>query len=74
MRGWSPTGALALTIEITSLTVRRGDVIQIGGRACRVSDLVQLPGGAKRLFFESGEVLTLHARSRLVALRMTRSW
>lgn len=74
MRGWSPTGALALTIEITSLTVRRGDVIQIGGRACRVTDLVQLPAGAKRLFFETGEVLTLHARSRLAALRMTRSW
>lgn len=74
MRGWSPSGAFAANIEITSVSVRRGDVIQIGGQPCRVTDLVQLPAGAKRLFFESGEVLTMHARSRLVALRLTRKW
>ncbi|MFG2979943.1 hypothetical protein ACGFYQ_01620 [Streptomyces sp. NPDC048258] len=51
-----------------------GDVIQIGGQPCRVADLVQLPAGAKRLFFESGEALTMHARSRLIALRMMRKW
>ncbi|MEV7507843.1 hypothetical protein AB0O57_07835 [Streptomyces sp. NPDC091201] len=74
MTGWAPSGALAANIEITSINVRRGDVIQIGGQACRVRDLVQLPAGAKRLFFESGEVLTLHARSRLIALRLMRKW
>ncbi|MFI5545659.1 hypothetical protein ACIA6E_18005 [Streptomyces sp. NPDC051815] len=74
MRGWTPSGALAANIEITSINVQRGDVIQIGGQPCRVTDLVQLPAGAKRLFFESGEVLTMHARSRLIALRMTRKW
>ncbi|WP_053633837.1 MULTISPECIES: hypothetical protein [unclassified Streptomyces] len=74
MTGWAPSGALAANIEITSINVRRGDVIQIGGQPCRVTDLVQLPAGAKRLFFESGEVLTMHARSRLIALRMMRKW
>ncbi|GLV91802.1 hypothetical protein Slala04_32560 [Streptomyces lavendulae subsp. lavendulae] len=74
MRGWAPSGALAANIEITWISVQRGDVIQIGGQPCRVTDLVQLPAGAKRLFFEPGEVLTMHARSRLIALRMMRKW
>ncbi|WP_329202180.1 MULTISPECIES: hypothetical protein [unclassified Streptomyces] len=74
MSGWTPSGALAANIEITSTTVRRGDVIQIGGQPCRVADLIQLPAGAKRLFFESGELLTMHARTRLIALRMQRKW
>ncbi|MGW6574235.1 hypothetical protein ACWGAN_18975 [Streptomyces sp. NPDC054945] len=54
--------------------MQRGDVIQIGGQPYRVVNLTQLPGGAKRLHFESGELLTMHARSRLVALRMRRHW
>ncbi len=70
----APAGALAANIEITSDSVQRGDVIQIGGQPCRVADLVQLPAGAKRLLFETGEALTMHARSRLIALRMTRKW
>nr|WP_284579354.1 hypothetical protein [Streptomyces sp. 2P-4] len=74
MRGPTPSGALAATIEITSVNVQRGDVIQIGGQPCRVADLVQLPAGAKRLFFETGEALTMHAQSRFTALRMTRKW
>ncbi|MFF4962808.1 hypothetical protein [Streptomyces sp. NPDC001222] len=72
MRERSLGGALGSTIEITSATVQRGDVIQVGGRACRVSDLSQLPHGAKRLLFESGELLTIHSRTRLVAVRMLR--
>ncbi|MFJ2820717.1 MULTISPECIES: hypothetical protein [unclassified Streptomyces] len=56
------------------MNVQRGDVIQIGGQPCRVADLVQLPAGAKRLFFETGEALTMHAQSRFTALRMTRKW
>ncbi|NXY95687.1 hypothetical protein HYE82_15070 [Streptomyces sp. BR123] len=74
MRGSAPGGALAANIEITSVNVQRGDVIQIGGQPCRVADLVQLPAGAKRLLFETGEVLTMHAQSRLIALRMMRKW
>ncbi|MFC9591583.1 hypothetical protein ACFTUC_17565 [Streptomyces sp. NPDC056944] len=72
MRGWAPNGALAFNVEITSATVQLGDVIQIGGQPCRVADLFQLPGGAKRLLFESGELLTMHSRTRLIALRMLR--
>lgn len=74
MRGQTPTGAYAVSIEITSVSVQLGDVIQIGGQPCRVADLVQMPAGAKRLFFETGEVLTMHARSQLIALRMIRKW
>jgi hypothetical protein len=73
MRGWVvPHGAMAAPVEITAASARRGDVIQIGGQPCRVTDLIQLPGGAKRLRFESGEVLTMHSRTRLVALRTGR--
>ncbi|MEU3772377.1 hypothetical protein AB0F11_04005 [Streptomyces sp. NPDC032472] len=74
MRGWAPSGALAINVEITSISVQRGDVIQLGGQPCRVADLIQLPAGAKRLVFESGELLTMQARTRLVALRMMRKW
>lgn len=72
MSAWMPGGALASSIEITAATVQRGDVIQLGGRACQVGDLFQLPQGAKQLLFESGELLTMHARTRFVAVRMLR--
>ncbi|MCL7497399.1 hypothetical protein M8I34_39255 [Streptomyces sp. MCA2] len=74
MRGWAPSGAAAAPVEITSASVQRGDVIQIGGHPCRVIDLCQLPGGAKHLRFESDELLTMHSRTRLVALRTLRRW
>ncbi|MFJ5150696.1 hypothetical protein ACIQCF_03770 [Streptomyces sp. NPDC088353] len=65
-------GALVSNIEITAATVQRGDIIQVGGRACRVRDLFQLPQGAKQLVFDSGELLTIHMRTRLVAVRTLR--
>ncbi|RRQ79343.1 hypothetical protein CQW39_09310 [Streptomyces griseofuscus] len=65
-------GALVSNVEVTAATVQRGDVIQLGGLPCRVADLFQLPQGAKQLLFESGELLTMHARTRLVAVRMLR--
>ncbi|MEV5163991.1 hypothetical protein AB0K66_05100 [Streptomyces werraensis] len=68
----NPRSALASNIEVTAATVQRGDVIQLGGRACRVRDLFQLPQGAKQLLFESGELLTVHTRTRLAAVRMMR--
>ncbi|MFB7459679.1 hypothetical protein [Streptomyces sp. NPDC056188] len=67
-----PGGALVSNIEITAATVQRGDIIQLGGRACRVRDLFQLPQGAKQLVFDSGELLTIHTRTRLVAVRTLR--
>lgn len=62
----------AASIDVTAATVRRGDVIEVGGLFWRVQDLFQLPQGAKQLLFESGELLTMHARTRLVAVRMGR--
>nr|WP_202551872.1 hypothetical protein [Streptomyces sp. SID8352] len=61
-------------VEITAATVRRGDIIQLGGRTCRVRDLFQLPRGGKRLVFDSGELLTIHTRTRLIAVRTRRRW
>ncbi|WP_079249650.1 hypothetical protein [Streptomyces sp. IMTB 2501] len=72
MRVPAPVGALASNVEVTATTVRRGDIIQVGGRACRVDNLFQLPNGAKQLLFESGELLTIHTRTRLAAVRMLR--
>ncbi|WP_224287153.1 hypothetical protein [Streptomyces olivaceus] len=63
--------APASHVDITATTVLRGDVIQVGGQACRVSDLVQLPQGAKQLHFETGESLTMNSRTRLRAVRVT---
>ncbi|MFH8855509.1 hypothetical protein [Streptomyces rochei] len=72
MTAYTPGGALVSNIEVTATTVQRGDIIQLGGRVVRVRDLFQLPKGAKQLVFESGELLTIHARTRLVAVRMLR--
>ncbi|MFJ1769666.1 hypothetical protein ACK03K_00780 [[Kitasatospora] papulosa] len=72
MRPQVPGGALVSHIEVTAATVQRGDIIQLGGQACRVRDLFQLPQGAKQLVFESGELLAIHARTRLVAVRLLR--
>jgi hypothetical protein len=68
----APKSALASNIEVTAATVQRGDIIQLGGQACRVRDLFQLPQGAKQLLFESGELLTIHTRTRLGAVRLMR--
>lgn len=72
MRAPAPGGALVSSVEVTAATVQRGDIIELGGQACRVSDLFQLPQGAKQLVFESGELLAIHARTRLTALRLLR--
>ncbi|MFD6782970.1 hypothetical protein CH313_21525 [Streptomyces sp. TSRI0384-2] len=72
MSNWALGGALVSNVEITAATVLRGDIIQVGGRACRVCDLFQLPRGAKRLLFESGKPLTIDGRTRLVAVQTTR--
>lgn len=58
------------TVEITSKTVLRGDVIMVGGQPLRVIGLRDLYGGAKRLIFHTGEILTLHRSTRLEATRL----
>ncbi|MFH9038880.1 hypothetical protein ACH4FA_05885 [Streptomyces sp. NPDC017966] len=70
VRGPALSGAVLSPVEITSASVQLGDVIQVGGQQCRVTDLFQLPGGAKRLVLDSGELLTIHTGTRLVALRL----
>ncbi|MEV5310823.1 hypothetical protein [Streptomyces sp. NPDC052610] len=72
MRSRAPVSMQIAIVEITSSNVQRGDVIQVGGREYRVADLVQLRGGAKQLIFETGELLTMHTRTRLVAVRVLR--
>ncbi|WP_432195593.1 hypothetical protein [Streptomyces sp. bgisy027] len=72
MKGRVPGDALVVNIEVTSTTVQRGDIIDLGGRACRVRELFQLPQGAKQLIFESGELLTIHTWTRLAVLRTLR--
>ncbi|AKG44406.1 MULTISPECIES: hypothetical protein [Streptomyces] len=58
-------------VEITAETVLVGDVIQVGGRALVVADLVLTTRGGRRLEFATGEALTLHARSRLTGTRLS---
>lgn len=72
MRAWAPRGAMAAPVEITATNIRREDVINVGGSPHRVVDLIQLPGGAKQVRFESGELLTMGSRTRLIALRVLR--
>ncbi|WP_405666670.1 hypothetical protein [Streptomyces sp. NBC_00055] len=72
MRPQVPGGALVSHIEVTAATVQRGDIIQLGGQACRVRDLFQLPQGAVQLDFEPGELLAIHTRTRLVVVRLLR--
>ncbi|MFK0168200.1 hypothetical protein ACIQU5_05310 [Streptomyces sp. NPDC090306] len=70
----TPPGVLpALPVEITAVTVRRGDILQIGGRPCLVVDLFHIHSGGKRLLLDSGELLTLHVRSRFQGLRTYRA-
>ncbi len=72
MKATALSGAVLSPVEISSTSVQLGDVIQVGGQQCRVTDLFQLPGGAKRLVFDSGELLTIHSGTRLMALRLRR--
>lgn len=65
------SGGWAWSVPITADSVQVGDAISVGGRTLIVADLCQLPGGAgKMVRFHSGERLTLHPRSALVATRI----
>lgn len=63
-----------VAVEITAATVRRGDIIVIGGVPMRIANLRSLPGGAKRVEFAEGLVFTLPARVVLTALRVAGGW
>jgi hypothetical protein len=70
----APMHTNSSAVSVTSATVMPGDVIQIGGQPLRVADMVALPHKARRLRFETGETLTMHARSRLAAFRPKGWW
>lgn len=63
-----------VAVEITAATVKRGDVITIGGQSMKVQNLFDLPGGGKRIQFPGGAVLTLHSGTILTALRTAKGW
>lgn len=56
-------------VTVTADTVRRRDVLQVGGLPLTVRDLISLAGGAKRLLFTTGETLTIHRQTVLTATR-----
>lgn len=57
-------------VTITAATVRVGDVIVLGGAPLRVLRLSTVPGGHRRLVFFTGEILIIHRRTRLNAVRL----
>lgn len=63
-----------VAVEVTAATIKRGDLITVGGKPMLVTDLITLAGGAKRIRFKSGELLSIHAETRLIALRVVRGW
>ncbi|GAB2918568.1 hypothetical protein [Streptomyces mayteni] len=63
-----PPGVLVPT-EVNAATVRRGDLLTIGGKALVVRDLINLPAGGKRLAFDSGESFTMRPTTVLTVNR-----
>ncbi|MDT0265573.1 hypothetical protein RM844_04625 [Streptomyces sp. DSM 44915] len=60
----------ALTpVILTVTTVRRRDVVTIGGQQLRVSDLHTPRAGYKLVIFESGEILTMTPRTWFSGVR-----
>lgn len=58
-----------VTVQVTTDTVRPGDVLTIGGAPFRVTDLTSLPGRGKLLHFETGETMTMLPRTLVAAVR-----
>lgn len=69
-----PRSKKEVAVEVTAATVRRGDVIVIGSVPMTIQNLYALPGGAKRIEFADGTVLTLHPKVAVTALRVARGW
>ncbi|MGK5638008.1 hypothetical protein ACSNOK_06775 [Streptomyces sp. URMC 126] len=61
-------------LEVTATTVRRGDLIEIGRKQFKVRNLVDVPGGGRRVYFGSGEAFVFRRGTRLFAMRALRTW
>ncbi|UFQ16869.1 MULTISPECIES: hypothetical protein [Streptomyces] len=66
--------ALSQTVEVTARTILPGDVLNIGGQAFEVLNLIELPAQGKALRFTTGEVLNMHFKTRLTVFRTARRW
>ncbi len=66
--------ALSQTVEVTARTILPGDVLNIGGQAFEVLNLIELPAQGKALRFTTGEVLNMHFKTRLTVFRAARRW
>lgn len=62
------------TIDVTSRTLQPGDVLTICGHPYEVLNLIELPCQGKALRFTTGEVLSVHSRTRLSVQRAVREW
>ncbi|WP_372408714.1 hypothetical protein [Streptomyces luteireticuli] len=61
---------LVLTlVEVTAATVRRGDLLEIGQREFKVDHAQNMPGGGKRVYFDTGEAFLMCTGTRLFAMR-----
>ncbi|MFL4905581.1 hypothetical protein ACJ6WF_21025 [Streptomyces sp. MMS24-I2-30] len=67
-------GWIGQSIEVTSRTIRPGDVLHMGGQAFQVLNLIELPAQGKALRFTTGEVLNMHFKTRLTVVRTARRW
>jgi hypothetical protein len=63
-----------VAISISPTTVRRGDIITVGGQHMTVQNLFNLLGGRKRIQFAEGAVLTILPGTTLTALRIAQGW
>lgn len=66
--------AREIAIEVHAASIRRGDVINVGGRAMTVVNLINLPRGGKRIEFDGGAVLSVRAGESLTAFRIAEGW
>ncbi|MFI7272647.1 hypothetical protein [Streptomyces sp. NPDC049879] len=57
-------------MSLTAETIRRLDVINVGGRQLRVVDLVAIRVGHKLVVFESGETLTMTPLTAVNGIRL----
>ncbi|MDF4251579.1 hypothetical protein [Streptomyces sp. WMMB303] len=63
-----------VAIEVVGGSLRRGDVIHVGGQSMAVSDIRHLTGGAKLIAFRTGDTLTITPGTTLVVLRTVAGW
>lgn len=64
----------AMTLDVTARTIQAGDVVEIGGQPFEVLNLIEHPRQGKAVRFTTGEVLTIHSKTRLTVTRTVRKW